>query len=143
DGEGGALVVGEGTMIGADCLVSGAFEIGEHCLVLPGSVVSSGLPAYSVAAGNPARAILARRETPKAETSEPLLSICIPTYNRSHFLKECLRSLFAQTFDHSAVEVIVSDNASTDDTPNVVRKYAERYPIVKYVRNETNIGADR
>ena len=55
--------------------------------------------------------------------NKPLLSICIPTYNRAHYLKECLGSIVAQFDDRDVrdnVEVVVSDNASPDNTRELV-----------------------
>jgi abequosyltransferase len=71
------------------------------------------------------------------------LSICIPTYNRARYLDECLASLavLAPTY-WSKVEIVVSDNASTDDTASVIDKYSGRLPI-QYFRNSTNIGGER
>ena len=51
----------------------------------------------------------------------PKVSIMIPTYNRAHYLVDAIDSSLAQ--DYPNFEVIVSDNASTDGTLNVVRKY--------------------
>jgi abequosyltransferase len=64
-----------------------------------------------------------------------ILSICIPTYNRSQILDETLKKLFSNPdFDKNIIEVIVSDNCSTDRTKEVVL----RYPEVKYFRNNKN-----
>jgi len=72
-----------------------------------------------------------------------LLSICIPTYNRATFLGECLESLARlDTGYWGDVEVIVSDNASTDNTVEVVDRYRQSIPI-RYFRNESNIGGER
>jgi abequosyltransferase len=66
-----------------------------------------------------------------------LLSICIPTYNRCQILDETLNKLFSNPeFNDELIEVIVSDNCSTDNTNEVVLKY----PQVKYFRNDHNIG---
>jgi abequosyltransferase len=65
-----------------------------------------------------------------------LLSICIPTYNRSEILDETLGKLFSNPeFDENKIEVIVSDNCSTDNTSEIVAKYS----LVRYYRNEENI----
>ncbi|MBY0499343.1 MAG: glycosyltransferase family 2 protein [Nitrosomonas sp.] len=73
-----------------------------------------------------------------------ILSICIPTYNRSKCLGECLSSIFASVVGHeSEVEIIISDNASTDDTQNVIRAFHEMHPWIRCHRNEQNIGAER
>lgn len=66
-----------------------------------------------------------------------LLSICIPTYNRCEILDESLKNIFSNPeFDSSRVEVIVSDNCSTDATKEVVAKY----PLVGYYCNDKNLG---
>ena len=64
--------------------------------------------------------------------------IAVPTRNRAHLLAETLDTLLAQDYDN--FRVVVSDNASTDHTGEVVRGYAARDPRVTYSRNETNIG---
>ena len=56
-----------------------------------------------------------------AADSKPLLSICIPTYNRAHFLRVMLQALLPQVADcGSEVEIWVLNNASTDDTLKVI-----------------------
>jgi glycosyltransferase involved in cell wall biosynthesis len=66
----------------------------------------------------------------------PLVSVCIPTYNRAGLLAGALQSVLAQTVDD--LEVIVSDNASPDDTPGVVAACTD--PRLRYHRNARNIG---
>ena len=71
------------------------------------------------------------------------LSICIPTYNRDVYLESLLARMVDETAGlESRVEIVVSDNASTDDTPNVLAKFAS-HPQFKIVRRETNGGAER
>lgn len=72
--------------------------------------------------------------------SGPRVSVCVPVYNGEAFLSLALDSILAQTFDD--YELIIADNASTDDTPKICRRYAERDPRIRYIRNETNIGAN-
>ena len=72
----------------------------------------------------------------------PLLTIAIPTYNRAGYLGTLLSVLFDQVAGERRIELIVSDNASTDKTPEVVHKFlADGLPI-RYIRNEINSGAD-
>jgi|AGTN01.1.fsa_nt_gi Glycosyltransferases involved in cell wall biogenesis len=66
------------------------------------------------------------------------VSICIPTYNGSKFLAECLDSVVAQSF--TAFELLVVDDQSSDDTAQIVRQYADRDSRVRFVRNERNLG---
>jgi glycosyltransferase involved in cell wall biosynthesis len=73
-------------------------------------------------------------------TVRPLLSICIPTFNRARLLRSALWSLVPQVNQvGDQVEVIVSDNCSVDDTPQVVR-WAQQYMPIRYHRNRENVG---
>jgi glycosyltransferase involved in cell wall biosynthesis len=65
----------------------------------------------------------------------PLVSIIIPTYNRAVYLKEAIESVLAQTFTN--FELIILDNHSTDNTPEVVSGFSD--PRIKYIRHECNI----
>lgn len=67
----------------------------------------------------------------------PKVSICIPTYNRCQYLKQTIESALAQ--DYPNLEVVVSDNASTDDTINVVKSYSNDLRF-SYHRNGSNEG---
>lgn len=69
----------------------------------------------------------------------PTVSIGIPVYNGERFLAETLDSILAQEF--TDFEVIISDNASTDRTPEVCAAYRARDTRLRYVRNDTNRGA--
>ncbi|MDR0953726.1 MAG: glycosyltransferase family 2 protein [Elusimicrobiota bacterium] len=70
----------------------------------------------------------------------PRLSICIPTYNRAAFLAKLLSITFRKNFRD--VEVVISDNNSTDDTAAIVKKFQKRYANIVYSKNPTNIGFD-
>lgn len=70
----------------------------------------------------------------------PLLSICIPTYNRSQYLKKTIDSIICQEeFKSENVEIVISDNCSTDDTEIVCKKYTEQYENIKYFKNQENV----
>ncbi len=80
-------------------------------------------------------------ETEK-KTDKPILSICIPTYNRAENLNKTLKTIISQDFfnNTNAVEVVVSDNCSSDNTPDICKKYMERFPgKFVYHRNLENI----
>ena len=71
---------------------------------------------------------------------KPLLSICIPTYNRSGLLKRTIESIIKQDeFIDEKVEIVVSDNASTDDTEDICKMY-QKYPNFHYYKNKVNVG---
>jgi glycosyltransferase involved in cell wall biosynthesis len=75
-------------------------------------------------------------------SERPLLTIAIPTYNRAKYLDQLLGVLLNQLHGESRVEVIVSDNASADNTPAVVEGYRQQGLDIHYLRNEANLGAD-
>lgn len=65
----------------------------------------------------------------------PRLSVVVPTYNRSSFLRRCLQSLESQTLDAAAFDVIVVDDGSTDNTREVSDRFRRRGTIrLLYVR---------
>jgi len=59
------------------------------------------------------------------------LSLIIPTYNRSHYLKYCLQSLIKQTLLSKYYEILVIDNGSTDDTKALVAHFQNKYRLFK------------
>lgn len=69
----------------------------------------------------------------------PLISIGMPVYNGERFVRQALESILIQ--DYGNFELIISDNASTDSTSKICQRYADRDARIRYVRNETNLGA--
>lgn len=72
---------------------------------------------------------------------KPKVSILIPVYNRAKIIPETLNSAVNQTYKN--IEVIVVDNKSTDNTFNILKKFAKSHPNVKVYQNEENIGPVR
>jgi glycosyltransferase involved in cell wall biosynthesis len=70
------------------------------------------------------------------DRSYPLITIAIPTFNRASLLKECVRSALSQTYRH--FEVLVSDNASTDETREILGQFSDGR--LRVIGQETNIG---
>jgi len=68
-------------------------------------------------------------------SSSPLVSIVVPAFNGARFLRECVDSILAQRY--RPIELIVLDDASTDETPSIMAEYGTR---VRYVRQPTNRG---
>lgn len=68
----------------------------------------------------------------------PRVSVALPVRNGRKYLRACLESLLAQTFRD--FELIICDNASTDETEAICREYAQRDPRIRYHRNPANIG---
>jgi len=81
---------------------------------------------------------------PLSKREIPLLSICVPTYNRLPYLKELLHELVKQVYAHSIfgdVELCVSNNASTDGTEAYLQTLTDYG--VRWWTNPENIGGDR
>ena len=74
-------------------------------------------------------------------THGPRVSIGVPVYNGENYLAETLDSILAQTF--TDFELIISDNASTDRTEAICRKYAAQDHRIRYIRSASNLGAAR
>jgi abequosyltransferase len=75
--------------------------------------------------------------------SEILLSICIPTFNRSYVLHKSINSIVSQKEFTEGIELVISDNCSDDDTSEVVQTFQKKYSNIKYIRNEKNIGSEK
>jgi glycosyltransferase involved in cell wall biosynthesis len=71
-----------------------------------------------------------------------LLTIAIPTYNRLKYLKELLPRLLKQCEAYPEIEVLVSDNCTTDGTLKYIRDISNFNSQVRYRRNSTNVGGD-
>ena len=68
-----------------------------------------------------------------------LLSICIPTYNRSAILDQTLKTYVDDPAFGEQIEIVISDNCSTDNTQQVAEKFVKRFDNIHYYRNEKNI----
>jgi len=68
----------------------------------------------------------------------PLVSICIPTYNGGKFLSQALDSALSQTY--SNIEVIITDDCSSDDTIAICKQFVKKDPRVKLHLNKQNLG---
>ena len=68
----------------------------------------------------------------------PKVSVIVPVYNSEQELRDCLDSLVEQT--EKDIEIIVIDDGSTDNSPEIEEEYQKKYPNVKVYRNERNLG---
>ncbi|MDP3997114.1 MAG: glycosyltransferase family 2 protein [bacterium] len=71
--------------------------------------------------------------------TEPLVSVVISIYNGSAHLNRCLQSVINQTYQN--LEIVCIDDASTDNTPKMLKQWQKKYPpIIRCLTNTQNIG---
>ncbi len=70
--------------------------------------------------------------------TEPKVSIIMPTYNRANYIVQAIESIQKQTYSHW--ELIIIDDASTDDTASVVNDCILKDPRIRYIRQPKNVG---
>ena len=77
----------------------------------------------------------------QGDSEWPVVSICTITYNHERYIEEALDSFLMQETDFP-FEIVIDDDASTDNTPNIIRKYAKKYPrIIKANLRKENVGS--
>jgi len=74
-----------------------------------------------------------------SRTSVQVVSVGMPVFNGEHFLPQAIVSILGQTFAN--LELVISDNASTDGTEEICQSYARTDKRVRYFRNSQNLGA--
>lgn len=78
------------------------------------------------------------------ENKQPLLSLCIPIYNRLEYLKRMLeRFLEDKILFEETIDLLISDNCSTDDLESCVNEFKSKGLKITYNRNQKNLGPDR
>ena len=157
--EKGGIHVERGVRIEENVLIRGAVRIGRGSIVRAGSCVQQDIPPYCIAEGSPAHIVKAfspragkwlpvtgdkalRRLLSEREKTPPLLTYAFITYNRSRYLKKSLRCVLQQIGNDELTEILVSDNASTDDTRAFVEEMQKTYKNLRYHCNEENVGAE-
>ena len=77
------------------------------------------------------------------ENKQPLLSLCIPIYNRLEYLKRMLeRFLEDKILFEETIDLLISDNCSTDDLESCVNEFKSKGLKITYNRNQKNLGPD-
>ena len=158
DGRVDSIKIGAYVKLENNVAVLGGVTIGNETIVKTGSVVTDNLPAHCIAAGNPAKIIAlydARdnswkndltqsviEEILQARKENPILSIGIPTYNRSLYLRKCLKFVFDAVDMDDLVEIYVSSNGSEDCTDAIMNDYSG-YPNLRYHKHKMNIGVQK
>jgi glycosyltransferase involved in cell wall biosynthesis len=72
--------------------------------------------------------------------NQPTLSVLMPNYNHAHFLPESLGAIISQSFRPE--EILVLDDASTDNSVQVIEEFACKEPRLRLIRNERNMGVN-
>lgn len=72
--------------------------------------------------------------------NNPKISVCIPTYNREEYISQCIESVILQ--DYQNIEIIISDNYSTDKTADIIKGFLSDRRI-RFYQNDSNLGMYR
>lgn len=72
-----------------------------------------------------------------ASSPQPLISVVVATYNGARYIREQLDSILHQTYPN--IEVVITDDRSTDETMSILEEYAVKYSNVRVYQNETNL----
>ena len=72
--------------------------------------------------------------------SRPTLAVVMPNYNHARYLPEAIESILAQT--RLPDEFLILDDASTDNSVEVIERYAQQHSFIRLIRGETNIGVN-
>jgi FkbM family methyltransferase len=81
--------------------------------------------------------VLSGENTPE-NVAAPLVSVIVAAYNVEKYLSQCLDSLVNQTLKN--IEIIVINDASTDNSPKIIDDYRSRYPNIRVFNCESNLG---
>lgn len=73
------------------------------------------------------------------DNNQPLVTVAVPVYNEEKFIRETLDSVINQ--DYKNIEILISDNASSDGTSSICLEYAEKDHRIRYHRHQENTGA--
>ena len=79
-----------------------------------------------------------QRKVLKIMSEEKLISVVVPCYNVADYVEDCLKSILNQTYKN--LEIIIINDASTDNTAEIVKKYVEKDDRITFIDAETNTG---
>ncbi|MFP3551100.1 glycosyltransferase [Paraburkholderia sp. SIMBA_049] len=141
----GGVVIEDDVWIGANSTILDGAHIGQGAVIAAGSVVRGEVGSFEIWGGVPARLIGQRPKDVELdvkltdqEKKKPLVTVLIPTFNRAEMVKAAVGSVLTQTF--ADWQLIVSDNASTDHTREVMAELIAQDSRIQYFRHDENIG---
>ncbi len=70
----------------------------------------------------------------------PLVSVLIPAYNRPHYLELAVQSVLKQTYKN--IEIVICDDSTNDEVQTMIKPYVQKYPQIRYYKNEKNLYAE-
>lgn len=70
-----------------------------------------------------------------------LISIIVPNYNNEKYIEECLDSILSQTYKH--IEIVIIDDASKDNSKEIINSYTKKYKNIKTIFNDQNKGVTK
>lgn len=74
---------------------------------------------------------------------QPLLTVCVITYNHAKYIRECIDSILMQDV-HFTWEIVIADDCSTDGTREILQGYAKQYPeLIRLLLQKKNVGAEQ
>ena len=74
----------------------------------------------------------------ETELDSPLVSVILPVFNEASFISETINAISCQTYDR--VEILISDNNSSDSTADICKDWAQKDSRVKFYKQDSNIG---
>ena len=89
----------------------------------------------------PLQGLLARRPSRVSASDMPFVSVVVPTHNRAPILREALEALWKQTYPVDRYEVIIIDDGSKDETPEVIDEVVRQAPCRVVTQRTTGVGA--
>ena len=85
-----------------------------------------------------ASSVTIKKAVPQRKPKAIRVGIGLTSYNGSKYLKSSLASLFAQTYNNFGMVIV--DDGSTDESKNIIRRYARKYTVIRFYRNNTREG---
>lgn len=68
--------------------------------------------------------------------NKPIIAVLINTYNHERFIEQAIVSVLEQDFPSDQVEIVIVDDGSTDNTPNIIRRTVDGTPGIRYIRKK-------
>jgi acetyltransferase-like isoleucine patch superfamily enzyme/glycosyltransferase involved in cell wall biosynthesis len=134
------VIIGKHVHIGMGCIIMPGVTIGDGCSIGAGSLVTKDMPAWTICYGSPCKPI---REKPKEKIlalekkflleyeknkkDRPLVSIACLTYNHEKLISKAIEGFLMQKTNFE-YEIVIHDDASTDNTQKVILEYQKKYP---------------